>query len=241
MITLALRDALAERMTALASLALLVLFLGLPLARGASMGASERAAVDLALWVAWMFGSATAMWLGTRCIAKPLADRSALWILTGPTSPGIWGLGRIGGALGVALAFHGLVACVALLAVGWPSGSLAFLFATSAEVVVLVSLAALLGTVFPPLPSLAAISALWTIGHLAGLWQQVVSGRNLDGPAALLLALLPDLDLLDVHGSVVSGVPIPGMRLLLAGLWASAWTAAALAGTVAVLNRRDFQ
>jgi len=238
-VKVALLDALAERVVPVLILALGFLLLGLQVARANGMGAPERVALDFMLWWSWLFGCALAMWLGSRAIARPLADRSALWELTRAIQPGVWGLRRLAATALVALCAHGVLLGAGLALVGPPPGWFAFVCTTSTEVLLLVALAGGLGALFPPLPALGLTLALWTTGHLGGLWLEMMTQSGQSTLASAFLAAIPDLDLLDVHGSVVRGRVPPMAQVLGRVAWGLAWTCAAAAATVAVLNRRD--
>ncbi len=237
---LAVLDALHERVVPVVLVALGFLLLGLPLARATGMGAPTRIALDFGLWWSWLVGCLLAMWLGSRCIAGPLSDRTATFQLVRPVSPGVWGLERLGGALLVGLAAHTAVtvpslwACGAALAPG-----LAFWWMTSLEIVVLVAMAAGFGTLFRPLPTLGFVGSLWFVGHLTGMWHALLVEQGQAGLASTVLAFLPDLDLLDVHGTVIRGRTPPLHQLVAATGWSLAWTVASAAATVALLQRRD--
>ncbi|MCB9673709.1 MAG: hypothetical protein H6737_01255 [Alphaproteobacteria bacterium] len=236
---LAVLDALHERVVPVVVVSLGFLLVGVPVARATGMGAPTRVVLDFALWWAWLSGCALAMWLGSRCIAGPLDDRTAMWELTGPVSPGLWGLRRLGGSAAVAVAAHGVVLCAALALGGLPAGSAAVAVLTTLEILLLVALAGGLGAVFRPLPALVATATLWLVGHVGGLFRDLLAEDGLGPLASAVLAAIPDLDLLDVHGAVVRGEVPPAGQVLLAAAWSLAWTCAAAAATVSVLNRRD--
>lgn len=237
---LAVLDALHERVLPVVLVALGFLFVGLPLARSTGMGAPTRIALDFGLWWSWLVSSLLAMWLGSRCIARPLAERTATFQLVRPVSPGVWGLQRLAGALLVGLAAHTAVTVPSLWASGAaPVPGLAFWWMTSLEVAVLVTLAGGFGTLFRPLPTLGFVGGLWFVGHLTGMWQALLVEQGQAGLANTVLAMLPDLDLLDVHAAVVRGHTPPARQLLLATGWGLAWTGASAAATVALLQRRD--
>ncbi|MEZ4317880.1 MAG: hypothetical protein R3F61_10260 [Myxococcota bacterium] len=236
---LAVLDALHERVAPVVVLAVGFLCIGVPVARATGMSAPDRVVLDFVLWWSWLFGTLLAMWLGSRCIAGPLADRTALWELGGPVRPGVWGARRLGGAALVAGSAHLLVLAVGLGLAGPPPGALAFAGVSSLEVLVLTALSAALGTVFRPLPALALTAALWVAGHLAGMWLDLMTESDRAVFAGSLLAVIPDLDLLDVHGTVVRG-GVPALPQLAAALgWALAWVGVAIGAMVTVLERRD--
>jgi hypothetical protein len=237
---LALLDALQERVLPVVVAALGFLAIGLPLARATGMGAPTRIALDFGLWWSWLVSSGLAIWLGSRCIAGPLADRTATFQLVRPISPGLWGLQRLAGAALVGLGAQTLVTGPSLWAAGaamWPG--IAFWWTTGLEVVLLVGLAAGFGTLFRPLPTLGLVSGLWFAGHLAGMWRALLVEQGRETLATTVLALIPDLDLLDIHATVLAGRTPELAHLLLATGWSLAWTVAAAAATVAVLQRRD--
>ncbi len=236
---LALLDTLHERVLPSWVLALGFLLLGLPMARATGMGAPTRVALDFALWWVWLYGCATALWLGSRCIARPLDARTAAWELAGPVSVTQWALQRVGAAALVSMGGFCGLAAVGLGLAGLPAGWWAFGWLTVVEIVLLCALTAWLGSLFRPLPALALGTALWASGHLAGIWLDVMAQSGAGGPGAVFLALIPDLDLLDTHAAVVHGAPPSAGEVLAATGWGTAWICAAGAATVAVLQRRD--
>lgn len=236
---LALLDIAHERVLPVVALALGFGWAGITMADATGMGAPQRVALDFALWWSWLFGCGLAMWLGSRCIARPLADRTAVWMLAGPIGPGAWGLQRVTAAVLFALGAFAIVLLGFVPVIGLPAGLPAYTALTGLEIVLLTTLAGALGTLFRPLPSLALTAALWWVGHLAGMWADLMAESGASGLAGAVLAAVPDLDLLDVHGVVVAGAAPPATQVGWATVWSLAWICAAAAATVAVLNRRD--
>lgn len=237
---LAVRELTALGLPAAVGGALALLAAGLPLVRATAMGAPSRATLDLTLWWTWLVACGLAMGVGSRVVSGALVDRTAVWRLTGPIAPGRWALERVAAASVVALCAHGSLFGGGLVLLGRvPDGAFAFLLVGQAEVLLLVALAALFGSVYRPIGALASVGGLWLVGHLAGAWSEALAADGLGGLAGGVVAFLPDLDLLDVHGAVVDGRPVGPGRVARALVWAAAWTLAALAGTVMVVERRD--
>jgi Cu-processing system permease protein len=86
--------------------------------------------------------------------------------------------------------------------------------------------------------------ALWVIGHLLGdvrAFGQQQGSEGLRPLTEFLYWTLPNLDRLDVKGDAAAGVPIAGMRIALASLYAVLYSAVLLCAATLLFQRRDFR
>lgn len=232
---LALLDLLDEPILPLTLGAVVVLFAGRWTAGALSMGAASRGQLDFVLWWSWAFVGTLACWMGSRVLGLPLATRSARWLLAGPLSPIRWAVER----LAVAFALQAGVVGVLVLAVAVHHGVLAaWGWTLLLEALLLTLLSGVLGVLFRPATALALGLANWWIGHLVGPWASVLAAQG-HPVAAMMVGVLPDADVLDVHSRLLAGHPVSLQLLGTATLWTGAWIVAISGGLVALLARRD--
>lgn len=217
--------------------------LGMPLGSALSLGDHRRALVDIALTVAWLVASALAIALGAGAFTDLHDGRAALWLVR-PVGRAAWALGRIaglaGGAwIGVMATLIVVGALSAALGARPTAGWLASGALLGVEATLLTALAALLATQMRPIPAAFAAAGLWTAGHLASEYRGLPEGELPKALPALVFAVVPDLDRLDVSAAVAHGDPIDASDLVLAAAYGLAWTGALAALAAVAVDRQD--
>ena len=211
------------------SVALFLLLLALtPLARTASLGRAERAAIDLLLGGQWMVVCAMAVALGVH-VASPNAVDSLLSARgLPPTSMWSW---RLAGAAVLHLGIVAVAAIVALVAagIGWiplSPGLAVWALWLALEGLVVLTMASALRRLLTPAGAWSLALVLWLLGHLADETVALAAGGHTSLP--WLYAILPDLDRFNGHAYVVQDslptMGLVGLTLLTASLWMLTWT-----------------
>lgn len=241
------RNAVRERILVAVPMFLFASGFAAPLVSGLALGGADKALTDLGLGMLWIFGSFLAIYLGVRGIGADLRDGSAVLWLHRPLPRASWVVGRFLGVLAV------LVAEVTLLLGTWAAVAAWYGAAPGPSVVVYgvllafeLALVAAWGMLFSsliaPVPAALATAGLWVAGHLADEYTRLAmsEGHPVVGALSRLLFLVvPDLDLFDVQDRVVHGLAIDAAATVSACGYGAAWTAALVALTGLVVQRRD--
>lgn len=217
--------------------------LGMPLAGALSLGDHARAVVDIALTVAWLVASALGIVLGAGAFADLHDGRAALWLVR-PVGRAEWALGRMAGLAGAAaIGVVAVLVVVGALSVVLDAHPTAGWFAAGlllgVEAALLTAMGALFATQIPPVPAAFAVAGLWTAGHLAAEYRGLPDGDVPRALPAVVFAVVPDLDRLDVAGLVAHGDPIDPAAVALAAVYGLAWTGALAALAAVAVERQD--
>ena len=238
------RQARADRIWSVVVAYTLWCAIGVPLARGLSLGAGSRAALDAGLGGLWALSCGLGIWLGVRAIGLEYASGRAVVVLSGPVAAHRWVLGRWLGAAAV------LTACLGAMTAVWlvvgvvlglqPSISLAaLLLYTWLEGLLLMTLAALLASRVTALVAALSSVGLWVAGHLSHEYARLMQEWEVGWVATGLFAVLPDLDRLDVHGLTVRGTLPAGAEIVSNAAYAGLWIAVFAALLIGSIRTQD--
>ncbi|TNE90239.1 MAG: ABC transporter permease [Deltaproteobacteria bacterium] len=240
-------EVLQRRLIAAAVVLAVVHLLLAPAAGAASLGYQARGVLAVGLWLSTLAGLGGAVFIGLQAVSGALDDGTAELALVRPISRGDWVAGR---ALGVAVAcvlWASLVLAAWLpvgIGYGWlQPGLVAVWGALCLQLCLVGAWALFLGSLARPAIAAMAVGALVFAGVFA---DEVLLYASEAGAAArvtsqLLYAVLPDLDLLDLHAALVheSAVDIAGLG------WSALYTACTagilVSLTSRVLERRDLR
>lgn len=241
-------DAMRERaFVTLAVFALLMLAASrvvVPLA----LGEERRVTLDLGLGMLSLFGFLLVLFLGTRMVQKEIDRKTILLLLAKPIRRTELILGKYAGLAAVlAISVGGMVAALALVLLsaghsfGW---SLAVAgYCALLELWVVAALAMLLTAFSSPVLATFFLVGIYIAGHLASSLLEAAQMV----PSALGTILLkgvflvvPRLDLFSYTLEVVHGMPVRGVELLWATIYAVLYVAGAILASVLIFRRREF-
>ncbi|MCO4745275.1 MAG: hypothetical protein KC912_10850 [Proteobacteria bacterium] len=242
-------DALSEVLHSRLAVAVIVLAvvhaLLAPAVGSASLGDGARAIASVGIWLCTLAALVGSVSIGISAIGGAVADGSAQMVLMRPITRRTWVVGRaLGAALGIAAWCAAVVLSWLPVAAWWglvQPALFAVLAALILEMWLIGAWALLLGSLARPTIAAIASSALVFAGVFA---DEVLLYAGERGPlpevtARALYTVLPDLDLFDVHVSMVTDSPIEWSVLGFGAAYAVS-TAALLVGLAAqALTHRD--
>jgi ABC-type transport system involved in multi-copper enzyme maturation permease subunit len=217
---------------------------------------------DLGLAATSLFGVFIAIFVGTSLVSKEVDRRSIYPLLAKPIRRAEFILGKYAGLL-LTLLVNTIVMTIALYTVlfflsrgvpanlqaAWDAPALdpALLKAIAliyVDVAVVTAVALFFSSYSSPM-----LSATFTLGvYVAGQFSADLKHFNeiVNAPAAGLVAraayyLLPDFSKFDVKMPVVHGLPVTGVYMASAALYALVYVAALLFGAATIFSRRDFK
>jgi ABC-type transport system involved in multi-copper enzyme maturation permease subunit len=217
---------------------------------------------DLGLAATSLFGVFIAVFVGISLVSKEVDRRSVYPLLAKPIRRAEFILGKYAGVL-LTLLVNTVVMTVALYAVlfflsrgvppnvqrAWDAPALdpAMLKAIALiylDIAVVTAVALFFSSYSSPM-----LSTIFTLGvYVAGQFSGDLKHFNdiVDAPAAAVVAkvayvMLPDFSKFDVKLAVVHGIPVSGVYMASAALYALVYIAALLFGATTIFSRRDFK
>ncbi len=196
-----------------------------------------------------LFGSIIAMFLGVSLIWKELERRTVYTILSKPISRWVFILGKYAGLMLTVAAEVGILLVVYTLLMTLQQGfpppvvfvSVGLLLV---ELALLTAWATLFGAYSSPTTASAFILAVFVIGHLADdiwLYGSQADNEALRQVARALYWMLPNFEIFNIRDYAVHERPVPWDRVWPALGYGLAYTAAVLAGAVAVFRNKDIR
>lgn len=214
-----------------------------------TMGEQAKIIQDLGLASINLFGVLIAIFVGIGLVSKEIEKRTIYSIIAKPIPRYLFPLGKYSGlvlTLFVNIAIMAAGFFLVLLASG-AGLNLALLKAIGlifVELLVITAVAVMFSTFTTPMLSATFTLAVYVIGHLtadlrvlgARLQNELTTGV-LDG----LYYVLPNLEYFNVKGQAVHGIPIAWSYLVSAVAYGVLYSAAVLALSCVIFQRRDFK
>jgi Cu-processing system permease protein len=212
-----------------------------------TIGGEEKIIKDLGLASISLFGVLTAVFIGVALVSKEIERRTIYTIVSKPIHRHEFLLGKYFG-LALTLFVNTSVMTLWFYLILFLKG---FADARLLLAIVLIFLELLLVTAFAilfssfstPILSTLFTLGLYLVGHLTwslALLEQRVKGAAGRALCRLLYWTLPNLEVFNIKGEVVHGVPVPAQLLLWAALYLLGYGGAVLAISCLILRHRDF-
>jgi ABC-2 type transport system permease protein len=212
-----------------------------------TVGGEEKIIKDLGLASISVFGVLTAIFIGVALVSKEIERRTIYTIVSKPISRHEFLLGKYFGLVltlfvntAVMTAWFYLI----LLLKGFADPRLLVAIVLIFMELLLVTAFAILFSSFstPILSTLFSLS-LYLVGHLS--WSLLLLQEKIQGQAGRMLCrvlyvVLPNLEIFNVKGDVVHGLPIPPSLPLWAFVYLAGYGGTVLAAACMILRRRDF-
>jgi len=211
-----------------------------------TLGEAQRIVLDIGLASINLFGIAIAIFIGIAVVSRELDRRTVYIVLTKPVSRASLVLGKYLG-LCLMLLMNLTIMTASLLAVLWTmeiSMSWALVQAVVSiylELVVVAALAILFSAVTTTTLAAMCTLALYVIGHCLGTLR--MAGERVGGLAETIATglayVLPDLELFNLKGVVISHQALATFEWSLLAGYAGAYAAGLLGLAVTVFQRKD--
>ena len=212
-----------------------------------TVGSEEKIVKDMGLAAISLSGVATAIFVGVGLVFKEIEKRTVYTLVSKPIRRSQFILGKFLGlalVLAVNVTIMTVVFYLLLLAKGWMDPAITrAIILIFVELLLVTAIAILFSSFSTPILSSLFTVTLFVIGHLS--WGLLLLADKLPGEAGrlvckLLYQLLPNLELLNVRGSVVHGVAVPAAQVLTAAVYGLCYTAILLSLAALAFRKRDF-
>ncbi len=212
-----------------------------------TVGAEEKIVKDIGLAAISLFGVATAIFVGVGLVFKEIEKRTCYTLISKPIHRSQFILGKyIGLVMVLAVNVTIMTACfyLLLLAKGWMDAALTpAVILTFIELLLVTAIAILFSSFSTPILSSLFTVTSYVIGHVS--WGLILLADRMPGtigPACCraLYWVLPNLERLNIRGSVVHGIATPAGEVMLAAAYGVSYTVIVLGLAVWVFRRRDF-
>ncbi len=241
------REAIRDRILYLLLVFALLLMVSAQLLSLLTVGGEEKIIKDLGLASISLFGVLTAVFIGVSLVSKEIERRTIYTILSKPIHRHEFLLGKFCGlalTLGVNTTIMTAFFYLLLLVKGVadPHLLLAILLIYM-ELLLVTAFATLFSAFSTPILSTLFSLSLYLVGHLT--WSLDLLSARVMAPSARVLCrvlffALPNLEIFNIKGDVVHGVPVPHSLPLLALAYLLGYGGAVLAAACWILDRRDF-
>jgi Cu-processing system permease protein len=189
-----------------------------------------------------------AMLVGANSIAREVDRRTVYTVLSRDCGRGEFVLGKFAGLV---LVFWVCIAGMAAIAFAWVAvwnGGIdekmfAAVLGLGCEALVLTSVSLFLGTLCAPALASSGTLAFYLVAHMTeALRELTADGKNPAFAAAyrVLYLVLPNLENVNFINGMTSGKPVDWTHLGMGALSMTCWSAAFLAGAIALFRRRQF-
>lgn len=226
-----------------------LLLIGLSVALGElSFAEQARISADFGLAGIQLSAAILAVFVGSSLVSKEIEKQTILTLLARPITRAQFLIGKFLGLLMVIATVMGGLA-LALVAVAANLGlpiELTFgtaLLGTLLEAIVLLSIAMFFGSFSRPIMTVTFSAALFLIGHWVGSLQHFKEKSDSSAfkvAVGLIARVVPDLEAFNWRSAPIYEASVPLTEVLGTSAYAAVWSAALLAGAIAVFNRRDF-
>ncbi len=214
-----------------------------------AIGAQAKVVADVGLASLTVFGLIVVVFVGSGMLHKEIDKRTVTVVLARPVSRRAYVVGKFAGLSLTLTCLLGVMAGIFLvvaLATRVPlhaGYAIAFLMALL-ELLVITAAAVFLSTFVSPVLSAVFTVALFVIGHLSAdlrAFGEVIGGPGLRLATRVLFYAVPDLEMFNVRGAVVSGDPIAAAQVLRAAAYGLGLTALLLVLAGAVFARKELR
>lgn len=189
-----------------------------------------------------------AMLIGAGSIAREVERRTVYTVLSRDCGRGEFVLGKFAGLVAVFWAcIAGMAAILFVWVMVWGGhvgeALCAAVLGLACEAVMLTSVALFLGTLSAPALASCGTLAFYLVGHSTeALRELTANGKSPDLAAAfqVLYTVVPNLENVNFINATTSGKPVVWGDLGIGAVYVACWSAAFLAGAIALFRRRQF-
>jgi len=212
-----------------------------------TVGSEEKIVKDIGLAAISLFGVATSIFVGVGLVFKEIEKRTVYTLVSKPIRRSQFILGKYLGlvmVLAVNVAVMTAVFYLLLILKGWMDFTITrAILLIFVELLLVTAVAILFSSFSTPILSSLFTVTFYIIGHLT--WGLLLLADKLqDGPGRVLCRffymVLPNLDRLNVKGTVVHGMEVPLDQVCFATVYGLSCTVIVLGLAVIVFRKRDF-
>jgi ABC-type transport system involved in multi-copper enzyme maturation permease subunit len=214
-----------------------------------TVGAQDKIVSDVGLAAMSVFGLLVVVFVGSNLVRKELDKRTVTTILAKPLSRRIYLLGKYCGlslTLACMLGVMGLlyVAVLVITPADFAWSYVTAIYLTLLELLLINALVLLLSAAISPILAAVLTLVLYVIGHLSEsllAFGDSVGSAIQARIARLVYYVVPNLEIFNVRGAVVHGDVVSGEHVLLATLYAAAYSGLLLLLAGSVFARKELR
>jgi len=214
-----------------------------------AIGAQGKIMTDVGLAAMSIFGLLVVVFVGSGMVRKEMDKGTILTILSKPVGRREYLLGKFLGLNLTLVTMLAIMGALFLLMLLIAPGAFSFRFIsafylTFLELTLINAAAVLFSTCVSPILAAVATLGVFVMGHLSESIRDfgLLQGSPLQQKTSeVVYYLIPNLEVFNVRGAVVHGDPVSGAHLLLATLYAAAFSGLLLILAGAVFARKEFR
>lgn len=214
-----------------------------------TIGAQSKIVADVGLGSMSLFGLLVVIFVGCSLLSKELDKRTITTILTKPISRREYLFGKY---CGLSLTLFGMLLVMAFLFVlitFFTPGGMHFSYVTAfylifLELLLITAAVMLFSSFVSPVLSAVFTIGLFIIGHLSEdimQFGQLMGGTSQSTLSKLVYYVIPNLELFNIRGEVVHGVPVATSHILLATLYGLCYTTLLIVCAGAIFARKELK
>jgi ABC-type transport system involved in multi-copper enzyme maturation permease subunit len=216
-----------------------------------SIGIERLVLINLGLTAIWLFGIVIAIFIGIGLVSKEIEKRTLYTVLSRPVRRWQFVFGKYCGLLGtlavntscMAVGFFVALFCLTRHFQRADAWLLVAIYFVVLQFAIVTALALLFSSFSTSLESAVYAFLLFVIGTFSEDLRSFAQAAHgaVRVVATMAAYLVPNLAALNVILPVAHGQPLPGSLVLYNTLYAGLYSAAAIAGAVLILERRDLK
>jgi len=214
-----------------------------------TIGAQDKIVSDVGLAGMSIFGLLVVVFVGSNMVRKELERRTATTILAKPISRRVYLVGKFCGLSLTVLCMLGIMTALFLAVLlvtpaGFAPRYLIAIYLTFLELVLINAVVLFFSTATSPVLAAVLTLGVFVIGHLSESLRQFgqVVGSDVQARIAdIVYYVVPNLEMFNVRGAVVHGVPVSAEHVGIATLYGLAYTALLLVMAGSIFARREIR